>query len=124
MLYRPPTTEEKRGVVVLVEGEKDVDRLRALGFAATTVSEGYLTESLARQYLKGCTVAVLSDYDQHGRHARDAALAALDGIAKHAFFIQLPGLRWRRDRGKDVSDWLDQGGTRRRLAALIQRGLP
>lgn len=119
MLYQPPTREERRGVVLFVEGEKDVDRLRALGFIATTVSEGYLTETLARQYLRGHLVAVLADYDDHGRHARDAALTALEGIAKRAFFVHLPGLRWRPDHGQDVSDWLDEIGTREQLARLL-----
>jgi hypothetical protein len=116
LLYMPPL--EKDRWVLVVEGEKDVDRLRAEGLQATAPSEGHLTAKLARK-LEGFRVAVLRDYDAHGKRARAAAMDALASRGVHAVAVDLPGLEERESRGEDVSDWLDRGGTAAELRALV-----
>jgi 5S rRNA maturation endonuclease (ribonuclease M5) len=120
LLYRPPTRCELRtSAVFIVEGEKDVDRLRDAGFVATCTSEGSLTPDLARKFAGAKAVAVLRDYDEHGERVRTKATAALEAVGVFAFPVDLPGLKETANRGKDVSDWLDAGGTARRLKSLV-----
>jgi len=90
--------------VFIVEGEKDVDNLRALNIAATTNSggTGKWNQVDDDSVLNGRGVAILPDNDEPGRkHANDVAMA-LHGKAKVVKIVELPGLS---EKG-DVSDWL------------------
>jgi predicted P-loop ATPase/5S rRNA maturation endonuclease (ribonuclease M5) len=107
-------------VVYIVEGEKDADRLAALGLVATTNSGGasksprksnWLPEF--SDHLKGRRVCILPDNDDAGRnHAAQVANTLVARGIDHRI-VDLPNLP---EKG-DVSDWLDMGGT---PAALIQ----
>jgi putative DNA primase/helicase len=106
-------------LVLVVEGEKDADRLASLGFLATTCAMGAGKWTRAStQYnesLRGRRVVILPDNDSPGReHARQVA-AALAGIAAAVHVLELAGLP---DKG-DVSDWLDAGHTADELKRLI-----
>ena len=80
ILYRPPTTDQLRNAVVyVVEGEKDVDSLRDRGLVATCVSEGYWTLTLAKSFVGAKGVAVLRDYDVHGRRASRKGAGSIQG---------------------------------------------
>ncbi|SEM02379.1 RecA-family ATPase [Roseovarius tolerans] len=114
--YRLPELRaaDPTSVVYIVEGEKDADRLAALGLVATTNSGGagkWLPEF--SDHLKGRRVCILPDNDDAGRnHAAQVANTLVARGIDHRI-VDLPNLP---EKG-DVSDWLDMGGT---PAALIQ----
>ena len=131
VLYRQPevvkaASEGKR--VLVVEGEKDADNAVArLGLCATTAAQGagnwggskyHYAESLA-----GAEVIIVYDKDpdwkltpegattvgrEGQRHACDI-YRSLAGRAKDATIVSMPDRNGRRV--KDLSDWLDAGGT-------------
>lgn len=102
------------GPVYVVEGEKDADRLWALGLRATTNPMGAGKWRAAFSvHLAGDAVVILPDNDTAGRdHARDVAVS-LVATAASVRVLTLPGLP---ERG-DVSDWLNAGGTAEQLTA-------
>jgi hypothetical protein len=103
--------------VYLVEGEKDADRLTALGLTATTNQAG--AQKWRAEYteaLRGAHVIILPDNDEAGRKHAQTVSAALAGVAASVVTVALPGLAPKGD----VSDWLDAGGTTARLAELVE----
>jgi putative DNA primase/helicase len=125
--------------VFIVEGEKDVDALRALGLVATCNAGG--AGKWRREYspwFQGRAVVLLPDNDpqakdsagnprhhQDGRpvlpgqdHAADVA-RSLAGCAASVRILSLPGLPLKGD----VSDWLAAGGTAEALLHLA-KGVP
>ena len=107
VLYRLPELLASKGVVYVVEGEKDVDNLWGKLQATATCNPGGankwsgLSDDSA---LHGRDVVIIADNDKTGReHANDVA-ARLQGKAKSIKLVQVPS-------GKDASDWLDAGGT-------------
>jgi hypothetical protein len=125
VLFRLPVVVEAVGagrVVFVVEGEKDVLRLEALGLVATCNAGGAgkwrRTEYV--ETLRGARVAILPDNDDPGReHALDVA-EHLRGIAEEVRIVELPGLP---EKG-DVSEWLDAGHTREELGELVRGTAP
>lgn len=117
--YRLPEllAADKGHLVWVVEGEKDVDRLAALGLVATTNARGAGQWSAPLSaYLAGCRVVILPDNDVRGRRHAQQVAASLHGVAAEVRIVTLSGVP---EKG-DVSDWLDAGGTvadLRRLAA-------
>lgn len=101
--------------ILIVEGEKDVDRLAELGFVATCNAGGAgKWQDEISQYFASKTVYILSDNDEPGAaHARDVA-EKLAPLAREVRVVELPGLP---DKG-DVSDWLANGGDHRTLIDL------
>lgn len=103
--------------VLVVEGEKDVDRLIEEGFVATCNVGGarkWLDEYNA--HFAGRHVALLPDNDDPGReHAADVA-RRLSGVAASVKVVELPGLPSKGD----VSDYFDAGGSAAKLRKLIQ----
>lgn len=101
--------------VYVVEGEKDANRLAALGLVATTNAGGAgKWQQAFATHLKDRVVIVLPDNDEAGRdHAKKVA-KSLRGIAAHVRILKLPNLP---EKG-DVSDWLDAGGTAEELSNL------
>ncbi len=118
VLYRLPEVlaAVKAGrTLCVVEGEKDVDALAAVGVTATTNPGGagkWAAE--CGEALRGAKVMVLPDNDDPGRKHADQVAAALDGIAAEVRVVALPDLPPKGD----VSDWLAAGGTVRDLARL------
>jgi len=104
--------------VFVVEGEKDADRLRTLGFVATCNVGGagkWLGEY--NKHLAGRRVVILPDNDSAGlKHAHDL-VHHLDGVVESIKILELPGLK---EKG-DVSDWLDTGGTKNKLQTLTRQ---
>jgi P4 family phage/plasmid primase-like protien len=105
--------------IYVVEGEKDCDALMKLGFAATCNPMGagkWLPEHT--ESLRGAeSVVVIADNDKPGiDHAHVVANALLSAV-KSVKLIQLPD---REDhKVKDVSGFLDAGGTIRELQDLV-----
>jgi DNA-binding transcriptional ArsR family regulator len=104
----------KRGVVV-VEGEKDVDRLASLGVVATCNSGGAgKWDPAYAEHLRDRRVVIIPDNDEAGRaHAADVA-ASLAGTAD-VRLLELDGLPLKGD----VSNWLDAGHTAEEFRALL-----
>lgn len=106
--YRlPEMLAAVRDTVLVCEGEKDAERLAALGFIATTAPEGAGKWTAAlNHWFEWKSVYVLADNDKPGRdHAHDVA-RNLHGVASDVRVVNLPGVP---EKG-DVSDWLDAGG--------------
>jgi hypothetical protein len=104
--------------VYLVEGEKDVHTLEALGLVATTTPGGaqrpwkpQYTEALRHRH-----VVMLPDNDAAGeQYATSVAHMLADAVASLTV-LRLPGLPPKGD----VTDWATAGGTPDALAALVQ----
>ena len=119
VLYRLPEVLAADEVIV-VEGEKDADRLRALGFVATTNPQGAgkwrpeYAEALA-----GKRVVVLPDNDEAGRKHAGKVAAEPAGQGR-----EREGARARRacPRRATPRDWLDAGHTADELRRLIAEG--
>ena len=94
--------------VVVVEGEKDADRLVAAGICATSKSGGANAkwDKDALQYFAGRDVYVIPDNDVAGlRGARDTCEALVD-IARSVRYAPLCA---DMAPGSDASDWLNAG---------------
>ena len=107
----------KAETVFVCEGERDCDRLHALGLVATTASEGAgkWVPGLAR-WFEDKRVFIIADKDEPGRaHAQNVAWS-LYSITESVRVVELP-------EGKDVSEWLDGGGDPATLVALCE-GFP
>jgi putative DNA primase/helicase len=105
--------------VFVVEGEKDVEALRALNIPATCnpMGAGKWRDEYS-EHFKHATVYILPDNDDAGRaHAQDV-FWSLDG-AKSVRIVEVPNLP---DRG-DASDWLKAGGTAEQLYKLAGVGI-
>ncbi len=118
VLYRLPWLKDRH--VYVVEGEKDANRLWALGIAATTSVGG--AGSWKSEYAEQLRdigvkdVTVLRDND-------DAGLEYQQDVARSCFAV---GLQVRCvelsdvDDKEDVSDWLDKGHTKDDLAKIVK----
>ncbi len=117
ILYRLPEllAADRDAVVYLVEGEKDVDRLRNLGLVATCNPQGASKwRPEYGDFLRERHVVILPDNDDAGqRHAQQVA-TALGGTAADVRVLDLPGLPPKGD----ASDWLDAGGNVDQLVRL------
>jgi hypothetical protein len=105
--------------VFVVEGEKDADRLNSLGLTSTTNpgGAGKWRDEFSVS-LKGKHIFIVPDADKPGRlHAKSVA----DSVVNHAAraFV-LPPFK----HAKDVSEWLDNGGTKKRLLKLSKKAKP
>ena len=114
---------DRRKLVYVVEGEKDVDRLWSLGLVATCNSGGGGHGKWPRSHnrlLAGRDVAILPDNDYTGEeHALDVA-RNLHQKARSVRIVKLPRLPLKGD----VSDWLDAGGDLRTLRRLVSATPP
>lgn len=117
VLYRLPEllTTDPSKTVYLVEGEKDVDRLRSLNLVATcNVGGAGKWKPEYSEHLAGRKVVIIPDNDDPGRKHANMVAKALQGIATSIKVLSLPDLP---EKG-DVSDWLDAGGTAKELRNL------
>jgi putative DNA primase/helicase len=101
--------------VYVVEGEKDVLNLMAVGLVATCnpMGAGKWRDEYGR-WFKGRNVIIIRDNDEAGRAHGDQVARLLDGIAASIKILDLPGLAPKGD----VSDWLAAGGTAQQLQDL------
>jgi putative DNA primase/helicase len=119
VLYRLPEllAADHLAPVYIVEGEKDADRLAALGLVATTNAGG--ADKWRDEYseaLRGRHVVVLPDNDGPGRKHAQRVARSLSGAAAETRIVELPGLPLKGD----VSDWLDSGGSTEELGRLVE----
>jgi putative DNA primase/helicase len=123
--YRLPEVlqaiKDNKGIF-LVEGEKDVEGLRALGLVATTNQGGTgskgLWQTFAKKYFKAdARVYIVPDCDDPGQLLAADAARALNAAGCEVKRVNLP-YSITKNHGKDVSDWLAEGHTRDELIAL------
>ncbi|MCZ8098177.1 MAG: AAA family ATPase, partial [Burkholderiales bacterium] len=127
--YRLPELQDaisNRATIFFVEGEKCVDRLRALGLPATTnpMGAGKWWEDL-NPHFKDADIVILPDNDPQlkkrdgtlvfhadgrpkfaGKDHAEAVANHLSGVARRVRVLELPDLPLKGD----VVDWLDAGG--------------
>jgi hypothetical protein len=108
--------------VVLVEGEKDADRLRSLGLLATCYAGGAKApwQPSWSQILRGRKVVILPDADIPGITKALADAQQLVHEVAELRIVPLPGLEVLEDHGEDVSDWLDHGHDLAELKAIVE----
>jgi hypothetical protein len=106
--------------IYIPEGEKDVESLRAIGFAATTNPGGIKKwRDEYASYLRGADVVVLPDNHSEGREHGDQIVASLLGIARRIRVLDI-GQHWAECPEKgDISDWLAGCGTAEKLRAMV-----
>ena len=116
---------ELNALVLIPEGEKDVDRLWSLGFVATTnvAGAGKWGDELS-SWLAGRDVVVLPDNDPlddngKGGAGRKHAAQVIRSLLPHAARVRLLELPDLPPKG-DVSDWLDAGHTAEDLQHEIE----
>jgi hypothetical protein len=100
--------------IYIVEGEKDVESLWAIGLAATCnpFGAGKWGDDQTK-YMRNADVVIIPGNDDVGRtHAADVR-GKLTGVAKSVRVVWLP------PGAKDVSDWLAAGHTRAELDDLV-----
>lgn len=121
VLYRLPEllAADPALPVYICEGEKDVDRLVALGQVATSSPEGagkWGQIKDASVWLRSRHVVIIEDNDLAGQRHTAAIVASLQGIAQSLAVVQFPD----KPAGYDVSDWLDAGGDVADLPGMTQ----
>ena len=108
--------------ILLLEGEKDADRVAEMGFVATTFVGGtgkWRDEYL--EYFRGADIVLVPDNDHPGIKGMQEIAEHLHGTTKSMKVLELPGLGERTDKhGKDFSDWADiDGNDQKKLNELI-----
>jgi len=108
--------------VFIVEGEKDVDRLRKLGIPATCnpAGAGKWRDEFSPTF-DGADVVILPDNDDPGREHADKVARSLTGHASRIRVVHLVEDMPTLPVKKDVSYWLDAGRTVERLHDLVER---
>lgn len=110
VLYRLPELTDPANdwqPVYICEGEKDAERVAALGLIATCNHDGAAVAGARPKwraeyngFLSGRVVYILADNDDAGRAHAEAVAAALYGAARTVRNRRLvgPGEAWRRER--------------------------
>jgi putative DNA primase/helicase len=113
-------------IVLIAEGEKDVDGLVALGFAGSCNAHGASESGKAPKWtkthseqLRGADIVVLNDNDAAGYAHADTTCKLSLGIAKRVRRLDLAKHWPEIPKGGDVSDWLAAGHTSEELETLI-----
>lgn len=110
-------TEQIDQPVLIVEGEKDADRLAGLGFAATTnVGGATKWRNEYSESLRGRHVVIIPDNDEAGRKHGEQVARSLESVAASVKIIELPDLPHKGD----VSGYFNAGHTPEALRDLIK----
>jgi putative DNA primase/helicase len=130
VLYRLPELIEDVAndhMVLIVEGEKDVDNLRAIGVPATCNPDGAANPGQRSKWrpefsemLRDARIVIVPDHDEAGYAHADAIACSTTGIAQSVHVLKLVDHWPQCPKGGDASDWLAAGHTREELDALIE----
>jgi len=113
-LYRLPEVIEA-AIVFVVEGEKDVESLRAMGFVATCNLMGAgKWRSEYNEVFAGKTVILIPDTDKAGKTHAKTVYAGVKPFAAEVLYLDL-------ETAKDVSEWFEQGHSEVELVKLLER---
>jgi len=111
----PSVIASTAAVNYVVEGEKNVDALAALGFMATTSMGGAGSPHLSDwSPLIGRSVVILPDNEKAGRGYAEAVTRLLHHVGATVRIVELPGL----PEGGDVADLFDKCVTDEEREAL------
>jgi len=96
-------------LLLLLEGEKDVDSAMDMGLKATTFVGGAgKWRDEYSEYFRGADVVLIPDNDNPGLKGMTEIATKLHGIASRIRMLELPGLGPRQEKhGKDFSDWIE-----------------
>jgi 5S rRNA maturation endonuclease (ribonuclease M5) len=111
--------------VLIVEGEKDTDRLSKLGYAGTTCAGG--AKSWKSEYcksLRGKAVVLIPDNDPPGREHMEKVAKSLKGIATSVKMVDLPDLPEKGDVSDFINKFEDEDEAAESLAMLIENAGP
>ncbi len=109
-------------LIILLEGEKDVDSAMAMGLIATTFVGGAgKWRDEYSEYFRGVDVVSIPDNDTAGLIGMTEIATKLHGTASRIRMLELPGLGPRQEKhGKDFSDWAElEGNTKNTLEKII-----
>jgi hypothetical protein len=114
VLYHLPEVVAASEVLVC-EGEKDSETVRAWGLVATCnpLGAGKWRDEYSESLRDKC-VTILADADKAGREHAQQVATSLVGKAQSIKALELPG-------AKDLSEWAAKGGTRDALLELIRK---
>jgi hypothetical protein len=99
--------------VLILEGEKDCETARTLGFVSTCNSGGAgKWRDEYSPYFKGKNVTIVPDADTPGRKHAAAVAETLAGYAASIRVAELPG-------AKDLTEWLERGGSKEQLHEIV-----
>ncbi len=126
LLYRLPEllAASSQDWVLIVEGEKDTDNLRDLGFVATTSGNASSWRAEFAPHFAGRLVCILPDKDKAGRRYAEIVRDSLQGVAAEARLAEVPG------EHKDISDYIeardaaDEQTLRIEIQGMIDAGKP
>jgi putative DNA primase/helicase len=112
VLYHLPDVLKAKSVVI-VEGEKDCETARKMGLVATCNAGGAgKWRDEYSEILRGKRVVKIADADVPGRKDAEQIAASLAGKVESLKVMELPG-------AKDLSEWVERGGTRDALIEMI-----
>lgn len=106
--------------IYIVEGEKDVDTLTSLGYAATSSPHGARWSKDYIQVFKDREVIIIPDNDEPGRAYGDETVKSLRGIAASVGLLDISRHIEGFAAKGDVSDVLEKYGEER-LRELLKR---
>jgi DNA primase len=113
VLYRLADVIPARSVIIC-EGEKDCETARALGLVATCNPHGAgKWKAEYAETLKGKRVCIIADADEPGRKHSQEVAGSLFGKVESLRVLELP-------HAKDLTEWINQGGTREGLLQLLR----
>ena len=116
VLYRLPEVQSAETVLV-VEGEKDAETARSLGFVGTCNHAGASEWNVSySRTLAGKDIVIIPDNDPAGREHGETVRKSVFPFAKSVRILELPGLS---EHG-DLTDWVNAGGTAAELRELIE----
>lgn len=120
LYHLPEILPEPR--VIIIEGEKSVDKLRSLGFRGVTCSPrgaGKWRDEYS-QYLVGKDIVIFADNDEAGiKHARQVARSLKDK-AKSIKLIEFPDLPPKADVYDFIESYNDDEAAAERIAIMIE----
>ncbi len=118
-LYRLPEVK-KAGIVLILEGEKDVEtayQLKLPAESAATTSPLGAGQWLSQyaESLRGKRVIICPDNDIPGKQHMIQIVRSLSGKAAEILIIRLP------ESVKDLSEWIQAGATPQQFAELMSQ---
>jgi hypothetical protein len=131
VLYRLPEVIEAMAserVVLVVEGEKDVDGAWSIGVPATCNPDGASEPGQRAKWrsdysktLRGADIVIIPDHDDAGYAHAEAVATMSAWTAKRVRVLKLAEHWAQCPKGGDLSDWLKAGHLREELDALIEQ---
>lgn len=103
--------------VYAVEGEKDVNTLQGLGYAATSTKDGFTPDNM--KYLKGKQVFIIRDNDSYGKSKGMEAAEVVRPFASSVKVVDLEKFFPALCQKGDITDFIEAGGNMEELRRYI-----